>query len=157
DVDQLVAAGARHINFSDPDFLNAPHHSMRVARALHERHPDVTFDCTTKVEHILAHRDLWPTLRDHGCLFVVSAFESMNDDMLARLHKGHRASDAAQAVEILRAYGIELRPSFLPFTPWTTRADIVDLIDFVAGHDLVANVDPVQYSIRLLLPEGSLL
>ncbi len=30
DVDQLVAAGARHISFADPDFLNAPHHSRRV-------------------------------------------------------------------------------------------------------------------------------
>jgi hypothetical protein len=27
----------------------------------------------------------------------------------------------------------------------------------VAAHDLVGNVDPVQYTIRLLLPEGSLL
>jgi hypothetical protein len=27
----------------------------------------------------------------------------------------------------------------------------------VAAHDLVANVDPVQYTIRLLVPEGSLL
>ena len=30
-------------------------------------------------------------------------------------------------------------------------------VDFVAAHDLVANVDPVQYTIRLLVPEGSLL
>jgi len=31
------------------------------------------------------------------------------------------------------------------------------LIDFVVAHDLVANVDQVQYTVRLLLPEGSLL
>jgi hypothetical protein len=31
------------------------------------------------------------------------------------------------------------------------------MLDFVAEHDLVGNVDPVQYTIRLLLPEGSLL
>jgi hypothetical protein len=30
-------------------------------------------------------------------------------------------------------------------------------MDFVARHDLVPNVDPVQYSIRLLVPQGSLL
>jgi hypothetical protein len=45
----------------------------------------------------------------------------------------------------------------LPFTPWTTLDDLADLIDFVVAHDLVANVDPVQYTVRLLLPEGSLL
>ena len=30
--------------------------------------------------------------------------------------------------------------------------DLVGLIDFVAAYDLVANVDPVQYSVRLLGP-----
>ncbi len=48
-------------------------------------------------------------------------------------------------------------PSWLPFTPWTTRGDVVALLDFVYEHDLVGSVDPVQYSVRLLLPEGSLL
>jgi hypothetical protein len=34
---------------------------------------------------------------------------------------------------------------------------VLDVLDFVAEHDLIGNVDPVQYTIRLLLPEGSLL
>ena len=157
DIDQLVAAGAQHITFGDPDFLNAPQHSMRIVRALHARFPDVTFDCTVKVEHVLAHQDLLAELRDSGCLFMVSAFESLNDETLDRLDKGHTAADAAHAVTLLRTHGIDVRPSFLPFTPWTTRADIVDLLEFAYAHDLVGSIDPVQYTIRLLLPEGSLL
>ncbi len=31
------------------------------------------------------------------------------------------------------------------------------ILEFVAEHNLVGNVDPVQYSIRLLVPQGSLL
>jgi len=157
DVAQLVAAGARHITFGDPDFLNGVHHSRRVVRAVHERFPDLTFDCTTKVELILRHEGIWPELAAAGCLFVVSAFESLNDHILRRLDKGHTAADAARAVALLREQGIEIRPSFLPFTPWTTMADVVELLEFVATHDLIDNVDPVQYTIRLLLPEGSLL
>ncbi len=34
---------------------------------------------------------------------------------------------------------------------------MLDILDFVAEHDLIGNVDPVMYTIRLLLPEGSLL
>jgi hypothetical protein len=34
---------------------------------------------------------------------------------------------------------------------------VADLLDFVRAHDLVGNVDAVQYSVRLLLPDGSLL
>ena len=88
---------------------------------------------------------------------MVSAFESVNDNILDRLDKGHTTAEAAEAVALLRGHGIEVRPSFLPFTPWTTADDVVDMVDFVADHDLVANVEPVQYSIRLLIPEGSLL
>ena len=53
-------------------------------------------------------------------------------------------------------HGIEPRPSLMPFTPWTTHEDVADIVRFVERHDLVGNVDPVQFSIRLLVPEGSL-
>lgn len=157
DIDALVSAGARHISFGDPDFLNGPTHALRVVRRLHERHPDVTFDCTVKVEHVLDHPDIWAEMAAAGCLFVVCAMELCNDRLLALLDKGHTAADAGTAVHLLRRHGIEVRPSWLPFTPWTTAKDVADILDFVIGHDLIGNVDPVQYTIRLLLPEGSLL
>jgi radical SAM superfamily enzyme YgiQ (UPF0313 family) len=157
DIAQLVEAGARHITFGDPDFLNGRKHSLAVVREMHERFPHLTFDCTVKVEHILEFPQVWPEFAQCGCLFVVSALESVNDEILARLDKGHTTRDAAHAIALLREHGIELRPSFLPFTPWTTRDDVAELVRFVAEHDLVGNVDPVQYAIRLLLPEGSLL
>jgi Radical SAM superfamily len=157
DVEQLVELGAEHITFGDPDFLNAPPHARRVVAATHQRFPHLTFDCTVKVEHVLRHRALWPEFAAAGCLFVVSAFESVNDDVLRILDKGHSAADAAAATAVLRACGIDVRPSFLPFTPWTTRADLHALLDFVDEHDLAETVDPVQYTIRLLLPAGSLL
>ena len=157
DIEALVGAGARHITFGDPDFLNGPQHSRRIVAAMHERWPELTFDCTVKVEHILRHRELWPEFAEAGCLFVVSAFETVHEETLLRLDKGHTAAEAAAAVQLLRGHGIEIRPSFLPFTPWTTLDEVADIVDFVAALDLVPNVDPVQYTIRLLVPQGSLL
>jgi radical SAM superfamily enzyme YgiQ (UPF0313 family) len=157
DVDQLVAAGARHLSFGDPDFFNLPRHSLRVVSAIHARHPDVTFDATIKVEHLLRHRGSLHQLAGAGCAFVVSAFESVDDRLLDRLDKGHTAADASEAVIAARRHGIEIRPSWLPFTPWTTASDLVDLLDFVVAHDLVGNVDPVQYTVRLLIPDRSLM
>jgi hypothetical protein len=124
---------------------------------MHERFPDLSFDCTTKVEHILYHEGVWEELASAGCLFVVSALECVNDEILERLEKGHTTAESSEAIALLRGHGIEIRPSFMPFTPWTTLEDVVDILDFVAEHDLIGNVDPVQYTIRLLLPEGSLL
>ncbi len=157
DVDQQVRAGARHITFGDPDFFNGVHHSRRVVEAVHAAHPTLTFDCTVKVEHVLREEALWPWMAEHGCLFVISAFESVNDTILTELDKGHTAADGARAITILRAAGIEPRPTWLPFTPWSTVGDIRAILEFVAEHDLIGNVDPVQFSIRLLVPQGSLL
>jgi radical SAM superfamily enzyme YgiQ (UPF0313 family) len=157
DVAQQVEAGARHLTFGDPDFLNGVHHSLRVARAVHDAFPDLSFDCTVKVEHILRHANVWPELAELGCRFVISAFESTNDAILERFAKGHTVADEAAAVALLRAHGIEIRPTWVPFTPWTTLDDVHELLRFVAEHDLVANVDPVQYTIRLLIPRDSLL
>jgi radical SAM superfamily enzyme YgiQ (UPF0313 family) len=156
-IDELVALGAGHIRFSDPDFLNRPAHALRIATQMHERHPELSFDATIKVEHLLRQRDTVGRLARLGLAFVVSAFESTNDAILERLDKGHRAVDESRAVRELRAVGVEIRPSFLPFTPWTVRDDLVEILDFVAAFDLVDNVDAVQYTIRLLVPPGSLL
>ena len=50
-----------------------------------------------------------------------------------------------------------MRPSLLPFTPWSTLADYRELLEWAQREDLVECIDPVQFSIRLLIPPGSLL
>lgn len=157
DIDQLVLAGARHISFGDPDFFNAPKHSLAVAAAMRRAHPDITFDATIKVEHLLQHRHRLAELREHGCVFVVSAFESLSDVVLAKLHKGHTRAESLQALSLLRQAQISLRPTFIPFTPWSTMHDYVELCEFIGTHNLVHEVDPVQLTLRLLVPPGSLL
>ena len=157
EIDQLVAEGAAHIHFADPDFLNRPAHAREIAAALHRAHPAVSFDATVKVSHLLRDADHLGELARHGLVFVTTALESTSDLVLERLDKGHTSAEARHALRLLRSAGIEPRPSFLPFTPWTTPDDVIALFDFVAEEDLVWNVDPVQFGIRLLLPPGSLL
>jgi radical SAM superfamily enzyme YgiQ (UPF0313 family) len=157
DIRRQVRDGAGHITFGDPDFLNGPGHAVRVARALHAEFPDVTFDVTTKIEHLVRRADLLPELAALGCLFIVSAVESLSETVLARLEKGHTRDDVLAALRITRAAGIVLRPSFVAFTPWTTLDDYVELLDFVEAEGLDDQVDPVQLTIRLLVPPGSAL
>jgi radical SAM superfamily enzyme YgiQ (UPF0313 family) len=157
DIRQQVAAGARHITFGDPDFLNGPTHALKLARALHAEFPQLTFDFTAKIEHLLRHRARLRELAGLGCLFIVSAAESLSDTVLAHLAKGHTRADIDTAIEATRAAGIDLRPTWVAFTPWTTLEDYRKLLDFIEAKDLIDRVDPVQYSLRLLVPPGSLL
>ena len=157
DIRRQVHAGATHITFGDPDFLNGPGHSMSIVRAMHEEFPHLTFDFTAKIEHLLKRRALMPDLGAQGCLFVISAVESFSDHVLELLHKGHTGADIIAALGMLREAGIALRPSLVAFTPWTTLDDYERMLDMVDAHDLIDATDPVQLSIRLLIPPGSAL
>ncbi len=157
DIERLVGAGAGHITFGDADFFNGPRHSLRIVEEMNRRWPRLTYDATIKVEHLLLHRRELPILTRTGCRFVVSAFETLNDRILGILDKGHTARDAALAVHLTRETGLEIRPTWLPFTPWTSRRDVADIFEFIVRHDLIDLTDPVQLSIRLLVPDGSLL
>lgn len=157
DIAGLVDRGARHITFADPDFLNGPSHAQRIAEALHSEFPRVTFDFTAKVEHLLRHAAILPKLQASGCLFVVSAIETLSDRTLAILRKHHTRADVLALVRRFSLMGLTLRPSLMPFTPWDSLDDYIDLLDFVEKEGLIDNIEPVQYSIRLLVPPGSLL
>ncbi len=157
DIRAQVAMGARHITFGDPDFFNGPGHAMRICRALHHEFPAVSFDATIKIEHLLKQRHLLPELRDLGCAFIVSAVESLNDNVLWHLDKGHTGRDIATAFDLMEEVGIPLRPSLLPFSPWETLASYIQLLTFFEERALLEQIDPVHFSIRLLIPPGSAL
>ena len=157
DVSRQIATGITHVTFGDPDFLNGPGHALRVASALHARFPALTFDFTAKIEHLVRQARLLPELRKAGALFVVSAVESLSEQVLARLDKGHGRDDVYRAFAACRDAGLALRPSLVPFTPWSTLDEYLDLLDVFATEGWFESLDPVQLSIRLLVPPGSLL
>jgi radical SAM superfamily enzyme YgiQ (UPF0313 family) len=157
DIRQQVAAGARHVTFGDPDFLNGPGHALKIVRALHREFPHVTFDFTTKVEHILEKADILPELRQLGAAFVVSAFESVSNLVLERLQKGHTAAQMDQALEILNRAELPVQPTWVAFTPWTKLGDYLAMLDWIRAQGLIQHVPAVQLSIRLLVPPNSAL
>ena len=69
-----------------------------------------------------------------GCVFVVSAVESVSETVLRHLDKGHTRADVVEALRLTRAAGIPLRPSLVPFTPW-------------------ASLDAMQTALELMAPD----
>lgn len=155
DIDAQVAAGARHVTFGDPDFFNGPAHARRIMHRVHEAHPDLTYDVTIKVQHLRDHMDLLPELRDTGCVLVTTAVESFDPLILERFDKHHEAEDFEMVLAEMRRLGLAVNPTFVAFTPWTTREGYLDLLASIARLGLVGNVSPIQYAIRLLIPDGS--
>jgi hypothetical protein len=155
DIRQQVAAGAQHISFGDPDFFNGIGHASALIEAFHQEFPHLTYDVTIKIEHLRKYEQYLPSLRDTGCLFVISAVESVDDAILERLDKGHSRQDFLAVVKNFRSLGMTLHPTFVPFSPWTTLEGYLDLLSVLREEQLIENVTPVQLGIRLLIPAGS--
>ena len=155
DIRRQVAAGAQHITFGDPDFFNGIRHAITIIKALHHAHPSLTYDVTIKVEHLLKHAAYLSTLRETGCLFVTTAVESLDDEILARLQKGHTRADFLRAVELFRRAGLTLSPTFVAFTPWVSLQGYCEMLEEIDELALVDHVASIQLGIRLLIPAGS--
>ncbi len=156
DIRRQVAAGAQHITFGDPDFFNGIGHAVELVRAFHREFPQVTYDATIKIEHLLQHAEHLPLLRDTGCAFVVSAVESVDDYVLEHiLDKGHTRADFVRVARLFLELALVHAPNFVHFHPWMTLEGYADLLTAIADLDLVEHVSPVQLTIRLLVPAGS--
>jgi radical SAM superfamily enzyme YgiQ (UPF0313 family) len=155
DVRRQVAAGAQHISFGDPDFFNGVGHAIPLVEEFHREFPDVSYDATIKIEHLRKHEELLRKLKDTGCLFVITAVESVDDAVLTALDKGHSREDFVHVVSVFRALEMTLHPTFVPFSPWTTLDSYIDLLRVIYEQGLMENVAPIQLGIRLLIPEGS--
>ncbi|HEU0089045.1 MAG TPA: CUAEP/CCAEP-tail radical SAM protein [Pseudonocardiaceae bacterium] len=155
DIAGQVEQGAEHITFGDPDFFNGPAHALVVVKSLHQRFPQLTYDVTIKIEHLIKHRELLPVLRDTGCVLVTSAVESVDERILGFLDKRHTGEEFVAVVEMFRQLGLHLNPTFVAFTPWISLAGYLEFLGEIYRLGLVDHVAPVQYAIRLLIPEGS--
>jgi radical SAM superfamily enzyme YgiQ (UPF0313 family) len=155
DIRAQVAAGAQHITFGDPDFFNGPTHALRIVEALARECPGVTYDVTIKVEHLKHHAPALPRLRETGCAFVTCAVESFDDAVLGKLEKGHTHADFVDVVDHCASIGLPLSPTFVAFTPWTTLDSYAGMLREIDRLGLVGSVSPIQYAIRLLVPQVS--
>jgi radical SAM superfamily enzyme YgiQ (UPF0313 family) len=155
DIRRQVAAGAQHISFGDPDFFNGIGHALKLMKAFHQEFPTITYDVTIKIEHLIDYPQHLATLRDTGCLFVISAVESVDDGFLEILDKGHTREDFLEVVAAFRNVGLTLHPTFVPFSPWTTLEGFMDLLQVLHEENLIEHVAPIQLGIRLLIPAGS--
>lgn len=155
DIRQQVETGAQHITFGDPDFFNGPGHAIPIVEKLHQQFPDLTYDVTIKIEHLLKHRKLLAILKETGCEIITSAVESIDDHILEIFGKRHTREDFIRVVQVFNEIGLNLNPTFVTFTPWTTLQGYQELLLELNNLMLIENISPIQLAIRLLIPEGS--
>ena len=71
--------------------------------------------------------------------------------------KNHTSDDLRTAVELSLENNIDIRPTWMPFSPWTEKSDLVNIIKLIENYKLRETVDPIQLTIKLLIPKNSLI
>lgn len=155
DVRNLVKGGMTHLTFVDADFFNTKHQGIKILRQLHAEFPELTYDFTLRVDHILENKEYLTEMAGLNVKFVTSALEFPTQEVLDAVAKYTSLEDVEEAVSFLRGTGIKLNPTFIMFNPWIGLEDLAAFRAFVEKNDLDNIIDPIQYETRLHLYKGS--
>jgi radical SAM superfamily enzyme YgiQ (UPF0313 family) len=155
DVANLVRLGMTHLTFQDAEFINAKHHGLRIMRKLHALYPELTYDITTRIDHILENVDAIKEMGELGLKFITSALEFPTDRVLNAVLKEFGTDEIEAAIAVCRDSKVTLNPTFVLFNPWTSLEDLIGFDQFVTRNRLEDQIDPIQYETRLHLYKGS--
>lgn len=155
DVRNLVEMGMTHLTFIDADWFNAKHHGIEILRALHQNFPTLTYDITTRVDHILENEHLIPELEALGVRIITSALEFPKEDVLRIFNKEITLEQTEQALKVMQKSGIKLNPTFIMYNPWIDVSDLSYFHEWIKSVGLEDIVDPIQYETRLSIYKGS--
>jgi len=155
DVQNLIDDGMTHLTFVDADFFNAKYHGLHILRKLHAAFPTLTYDFTTRVDHILEHKQSVMEMADLGVQFITSALEFSTQAVLDAVAKETTLEEVEDAIAFLKTTGIKLNPTFIMFNPWSRLEDLAAFQVFVERNGLDEIIDPIQYETRLHLYKGS--
>jgi hopanoid C-3 methylase len=155
DARQLAEEGVRHFAFIDAEFFNSRNLGLLAVRRITEEIGPITFELTTRVDHILDYPNELSELVGLGLRRVTSALEFPSDRILRIFDKGIDVDDMRAAIAASARLGFELNPTFIPFTPWVRYDELLTFEDFLVETSLARVVEPTALQTRLLLFKGS--
>jgi radical SAM superfamily enzyme YgiQ (UPF0313 family) len=152
---QLAEEGVRHFCFIDAEFFNSRTIGVGVVERLVDAVGPVTFEFTTRVDHVLSYPRELEKLVSLGLRRVTCALEFPSDRILRIFDKHIDVDHMTEAIAEAERIGFELYPTFIPFTPWVEYEELLGFEDWLVETGLARVTDPTALQTRLLLFKGS--
>ncbi|MEU5546527.1 RCCLKC-tail radical SAM protein [Streptomyces sioyaensis] len=152
---QLAEEGVRHFCFIDAEFFNSRTIGVGVIEKLVEEIGPISFEFTTRVDHILDYTAELEKLVSLGLKRVTSALEFPSNRILRIFDKHIDVDHMKACITEAERIGFELYPTFIPFTPWIEYEELLGFEDFLVETGLARVTDPTALQTRLLLFKGS--
>jgi radical SAM superfamily enzyme YgiQ (UPF0313 family) len=155
DACQVSDQGANHLAFVDAEFFSVRKHGPESLKRIANEVGPVTFEFTTRFDHILEFTSEIEELTQYGLRSITSALEFPSDTVLTALDKGIDTALTKRAIKVAQDLGVELAPTFIPFTPWVTYDELLRFDDFIEETGLGYAITPTARQTRLYLYKGS--
>ncbi|HUL14049.1 MAG TPA: radical SAM protein [Methylococcaceae bacterium] len=140
--------GFRAVAFIDDNFTLAPERVERIAEGIIGRGYDLCWWTFSRVDTIVRNPSMVSRMAAAGANMVYLGIESGSDDTLNSLGKETHASEAFQALEILRRHGIESYGSYIIGNLNESAADVENTIDLA----IRLNTNIAQFTILTPFP-----
>ncbi len=155
DVRNMVKNGMTHLTFMDADYFNSKYNGINIIKKLHSEFPTLTYDFTTRVDHINANKEIIAEMSNLGVKFITTAIEFPCQEVVDEIAKDINIKDIEEALHFLRGTNIKINPTFIMFNPWIKLENLMDFKVFVKKNKLDDIIDPIQYETRLHIYKGS--
>lgn len=146
--DILNNYGFNAIAFLDDNFTLDPKRVIAICDEIIKRRIDIYWWCFSRADVIIKNEEMVKRMAEAGARYIFIGFESGRQELLDRYKKRTKISEAMEAVNLLKGYGIETHASFIIGGIDETKEMVKETIRFAKALDPEA----VQFSILTPYP-----
>ncbi len=142
------------IIFVDDNFYIDPERSVKILQEIEKKcHRSFEFVFATRADQIINNgRTYLNVLKRYGCIEIEMGIENGSDSVLKRYNKNITAEQNKLALKILRDLQINSAIDYVLFDPETTRAELLENIQFLKSAYLWGYDSPLIYERIIAFP-----
>lgn len=115
------------IYFVDLTFVIEKERALAICEALKEF--DVRWSCMCRVQNF--DSEILKKMKEAGCQVILYGFESLDEDILDKAHKGISPDEIKKIVYLTQDSGIEVAGLFILGLPGETKESLVRVMEFI--------------------------
>jgi radical SAM superfamily enzyme YgiQ (UPF0313 family) len=115
------------IYFVDLTFAVEKRRTLQICQALREF--EVKWSCMSRVQNL--DRKTLEEMKGAGCQIILYGFESLDEHVLDKAHKGQRPDEIRRIIDLTQESGIQVGGLFILGLPGETRDSIDKVIEFI--------------------------
>ncbi len=160
EMEECIALGIHEIDWFDPLMLHNRERMLELAREHRRRNLDIIWSCRSRIDSLSFHRsdgkvdeELIRTIAEGGCRRIFFGIESGDDEILAAMMKGQRAtSQIRKVLDCVKEHGIMALGFFILGAPDDTIETCKKTIDF----SLTLPLSYAQFQLAIIKPHTEL-